>query len=76
MMMKGNTGTQFKQRYAVVIVDADLNADTVNQADLRYFDEYWDAELWIRTYGSSYGGQKLKDNIIRFFRIEKRYYCR
>lgn len=72
--MKEIPRIKLKPRYAVVLVDTNLITDAVCQADLRYFDEYCDAELWIKTHGSLYGGSELENTISRFFRIEKRYY--
>ena len=74
MMMKGIPRIKLKLRYAVVLVDVDLSIDDVRQTDLRFFDEYCDAELWIKTNGSLYGVGNRPAKISRFFRIEKRYY--
>lgn len=72
--MNKNLRTKVKSRYTVVVVDTNHSTDEINQAALRYFDEYCDAELWVKTHGSLYGGRELDDEISRFFRIEKRYY--
>ena len=60
-------------RYAIVIVDTDVVSGQVNSRDLRFYDEYCEAELWIRKYGGQYGVD-LSYKISRFFRIERRYY--
>lgn len=65
---------KIKLRYAVVLVDTNLETDEVCQSDLRYYDEYCDAELWIRTHGCLYACRKSDPRSSRFFRIEKRYY--
>lgn len=60
-------------RYAIVIVDADVSNGEVHSRELRFYDEYCEAELWIRKYGGQYAlGSSSK--ISRFFRIERRYY--
>lgn len=60
-------------RYAVVIVDTDVSTGEVHSRDLRFYDDYCEAELWIRKYGGQYG-KDLSSEISRFFRIERRYY--
>lgn len=60
-------------RYAVVIVDIDVSNGQVRSRELRFYDEYCEAELWIRKYGGQYG-KGVSNEISRFFRIERRYY--
>lgn len=60
-------------RYAIVIVDTDVYNGEVHSRDLRFYDDYCEAELWIRKYGGEYG-KGLSNKISRFFRIERRYY--
>ena len=60
-------------RYAVVIVDTDVSDGRTYSRDLRFYDDYCEAELWIRKYGGQYG-EGLSSEISRFFRIERRYY--
>lgn len=60
-------------RYAIIIVDTDISNGEVYSRDLRFYDEYCEAELWIRKYGGQYGLDS-SSKISRFFRIERRYY--
>lgn len=69
-----NLKLKLKLQYAVILVDTNLETVGVCKSDLRYFDEYCDAELWIKTHGCLYACRKSDPRISRFFRIEKRYY--
>lgn len=73
--MLENSNTIFHLRFAVVLYDTDIANNEVTKTDLRYFDEYSDACIWIKTHGSMYAAREPEDKKIhRYFRIEKRYY--
>lgn len=69
-----NDTGNLKLRYAVILVDTNLETGEVCTSDLRYYDEYCDAELWIKTQGRLYACRKSDPRSSCFFRIEKRYY--
>lgn len=73
MMEADFSKNDIKVRYAIIIVDTDVYSGEVHSRDLRFYDEYCEAELWIRKYGGQYG-VGLSSKISRFFRIERRYY--
>lgn len=65
----------FHFRFAVVLYDVDIVSNEVSNTDLRYFDEFSDACLWLKMHGSMYAAREPGDKKIhRYFRIEKRYY--
>lgn len=73
MVEVSNSGYQL--RFTVCLYIVDLTTGESTKTDLRFFDEFSDACVWIRTHGSAYGGGEsdAKGND-RYFRIEKRYY--
>lgn len=65
----------FHLRFAVVLYDLDIVTNEVSKTDLRYFDEFSDACIWVKMHGSMYAAREPVDKKIhRYFRIEKRYY--
>lgn len=73
MVEVSNSGYQL--RFAVCLYVVDRTTGGVFKNDLRFFDEFSDACVWIRTHGSMYGGEGLDaKGVDRYFRIEKRYY--
>lgn len=75
MSIQVSPETRTRLRFAVIIVDTDLNTGKVHKTDLRYFDDFSDACQWIKTHGSLYSEKEFGDkHVSRYFRIEKRYY--
>lgn len=73
--MVESSNSIFHLRFAVVLYDTGNAPNEVYQTDLRYFDEFSDACIWIKTHGSMYAAREPGDRKKhRFFRIEKRYY--
>lgn len=73
--MVASSNSMFQLRFAVVLVDTNLVTNEVAKNDLRYFDEFSDACLWIKNHGSMYAVRESEGKKIRrYFRIEKRYY--
>lgn len=73
--MVESSNTIFHLRFAVVLYDTDIITNEVSATDLRYFDEFSDACIWIKMHGSMYAARESGDKKIhRYFRIEKRYY--
>lgn len=73
--MVESSNSIFHLRFAVVLTDTDIVTNEVSKTDLRYFDEFSDACVWIKTHGAMYAAHESEDRKIhRFFRIEKRYY--
>lgn len=65
----------FHLRFTVVLYDTDIVTNEVCKTDLRHFDEFSDACIWVKMHGSMYAARKPEDKEIhRYFRIEKRYY--
>lgn len=75
MDMKESSDIAFDPRYTVVLTDTDLITGEVCKTDLRFFDEFSDACVWIKNHGSMYASRESNyKKFNRFFRIEKRYY--
>lgn len=73
--MGESSNSIFHLRFAVVLYDTEIVPNEVCQTDLRYFDEFSDACIWIKTHGSMYADLEPGDTKKhRYFRIEKRYY--
>lgn len=73
--MVESSNTIFHLRFAVVLYDTDIITNETRKTDLRYFDEFSDACIWIKMHGSMYAAREPGDKKIhRYFRIEKRYY--
>lgn len=75
MRVKESSGARFHFRYVVTFTVTDLTTNETYKTDLRCFDEFSDACVWIRDYGSAYArGKSGGKGTDRYFRIEKRYY--
>lgn len=73
--MLESSNTILHLRFAVVLYDTDTVTNEVRKTDLRYFDEFSDACMWVKMHGSMYAAREPEDKKIhRYFRIEKRYY--
>ena len=73
--MKESSDTEFELQFTVVLTDTDLVTGEVHKTDLRYFDEFSDACIWIKNHGAMYASRESNyKKFNRFFRIEKRYY--